>query len=173
MRFAVRNSGAEAVVEGIGPHGCEYMTGGTVVVLGPVGGNFGAGMTGGRAYLYDPSGRHLAALDSASVRAVRLSVALAERPDGQARLAEVLRLLEAHRDAGSARAARLLETAEAGTPNALAADLWLVEPVAVPAVEIVVAGVSGGAAVRAQPDRNPVAPRPMPTPAAPAPTLGP
>ena len=63
MRFAVRNSGAEAVVEGIGPHGCEYMTGGTVVVLGPVGANFGAGMTGGRAYLYDPSGRHTAALD--------------------------------------------------------------------------------------------------------------
>ena len=51
MRFAVRNSGAEAVVEGIGPHGCEYMTGGTVVVLGPIGANFGAGMTGGRAYL--------------------------------------------------------------------------------------------------------------------------
>ena len=69
MRFAVRNSGAEAVVEGIGPHGCEYMTGGTVVVLGPVGANFGAGMTGGRAYLYDPTGRHAAALDDRSVRA--------------------------------------------------------------------------------------------------------
>jgi glutamate synthase domain-containing protein 2/glutamate synthase domain-containing protein 3 len=51
MRFAVRNSGARAVVEGIGAHGCEYMTGGTVVVLGEVGPNFGAGMTGGRAYL--------------------------------------------------------------------------------------------------------------------------
>ena len=50
MRFAVRNSGARAVVEGIGAHGCEYMTGGTVVVLGDVGPNFGAGMTGGRAY---------------------------------------------------------------------------------------------------------------------------
>ena len=51
MRFAVRNSGAVAVVEGIGPHGCEYMTGGVVVVLGPVGANFGAGMTGGTLYL--------------------------------------------------------------------------------------------------------------------------
>ena len=50
-RFAVRNSGAVAVVEGIGDHGCEYMTGGTVVVLGEVGRNFGAGMTGGVAYL--------------------------------------------------------------------------------------------------------------------------
>ncbi|MFQ5612136.1 MAG: glutamate synthase large subunit [Anaerolineae bacterium] len=52
-RFAVRNSGATAVVEGAGDHGCEYMTGGTVVVLGPVGANFGAGMTGGVAYVYD------------------------------------------------------------------------------------------------------------------------
>src|SRR5206468_8261652 len=53
-RFAVRNSGATAVVEGIGGHGCEYMTGGTVVVLGLVGQNLGAGMTGGEAYVYDP-----------------------------------------------------------------------------------------------------------------------
>ncbi len=53
-RFAVRNSGAVAVVEGIGDHGCEYMTGGTVVVLGPTGHNFGAGMSGGIAYVYDP-----------------------------------------------------------------------------------------------------------------------
>lgn len=53
-RFCVRNSAAEAVVEGIGNHGCEYMTGGTVVVLGEVGSNFGAGMSGGIAYVYDP-----------------------------------------------------------------------------------------------------------------------
>ena len=52
-RFAVRNSGATAVVEGVGDHGCEYMTGGTVVVLGETGRNFGAGMTGGQAYIYD------------------------------------------------------------------------------------------------------------------------
>ena len=52
-RFAVRNSGAEAVVEGIGDHGCEYMTGGVVVVLGETGLNFGAGMTGGLAFVYD------------------------------------------------------------------------------------------------------------------------
>jgi glutamate synthase (NADPH/NADH) large chain len=52
-RFAVRNSGALAVVEGVGDHGCEYMTGGTVVVLGQVGVNFGAGMTGGFAYVLD------------------------------------------------------------------------------------------------------------------------
>ncbi|MGZ5819497.1 MAG: glutamate synthase-related protein, partial [Burkholderiaceae bacterium] len=55
-RFAVRNSGAIAVVEGSGDHGCEYMTGGTVVVLGETGRNFAAGMSGGIAYVYDPEG---------------------------------------------------------------------------------------------------------------------
>ena len=54
-RFAVRNSGATAVVEGVGDHGCEYMTGGLVVIIGPTGNNFGAGMSGGIAYVYDPS----------------------------------------------------------------------------------------------------------------------
>jgi glutamate synthase domain-containing protein 3 len=171
----VRNSGAEAVVEGIGPHGCEYMTGGTVVVLGPVGANFGAGMTGGRAYLYDPSGRHHAALDAASVQGVRLSVALAEREDGQARLAEFVRLLEAHREAGSARAARLLSDLLAAGSSALAADIWLVEPVpvAVAAVEPATERPAAPARTTPQPDRNPAVPRPLPTPAAPAPTLGP
>ena len=53
-RFAVRNSGAHAVIEGIGDHGCEYMTGGRVAVLGKIGRNFAAGMSGGVAYLYDP-----------------------------------------------------------------------------------------------------------------------
>lgn len=53
-RFAVRNSGAVAVVEGLGDHGCEYMTGGVVVVLGSTGYNFAAGMSGGVAYVYDP-----------------------------------------------------------------------------------------------------------------------
>jgi len=53
-RFCVRNSGATAVVEGVGDHGCEYMTGGRVVVLGPTGRNFAAGMSGGIAYAYDP-----------------------------------------------------------------------------------------------------------------------
>ncbi len=55
-RFAVRNSGAHAVVEGVGDHGCEYMTGGKVVILGPTGRNFAAGMSGGMAYVYDPRG---------------------------------------------------------------------------------------------------------------------
>ena len=57
VRFAVRNSGAEAVVEGCGANGCEYMTGGAVAILGEVGDNFGAGMTGGMAWIWDPKGR--------------------------------------------------------------------------------------------------------------------
>ena len=129
MRFAVRNSGAEAVVEGIGAHGCEYMTGGTVVVLGPVGANFGAGMTGGRAYLYDPTGRHTAALDVRSVAALRLASAVADRADGPARAGELVALLEAHRKAGSMLAARLLHDAD------LAAHVWLVEPIPAPSPE--------------------------------------
>jgi glutamate synthase domain-containing protein 2/glutamate synthase domain-containing protein 3 len=148
MRFAIRNSGAEAVVEGIGAHGCEYMTGGTVVVLGPVGANFGSGMTGGRAYLYDPTGRLAVALDERSVVAIRLGTALAERPDGQARLIELVRLLEAQRGAGSELADRLLHEAD------LATAFWLVEPIGQPAL-VEVAGP--------QPDRNPTVAVPMST----------
>ena len=158
MRFAIRNSGAEAVVEGVGPHGCEYMTGGAVVVLGPVGQSFGAGMTGGRAYLWDPSGRHVAALHGPSVRAVRLAEAAATREDGGVLVAELQRLLGAHRDAGSALAARLFEIGDA-----VLADVWLVEPV--PAAPVVVAAaapetaakaavVAAAAARDAQPNRN-------------------
>ncbi len=123
MRFAVRNSGAEAVVEGIGPHGCEYMTGGVVVVLGPVGANFGAGMTGGRAYLLDPPGRHAAALHGASVRAVRLAEVAASREDGRERVEEFRRLVDLQREAGSELAAALLAR------RGLEDDVWLVEPI--------------------------------------------
>ena len=66
-RFAVRNSGASVVVEGCGSNGCEYMTGGTVVILGPVGDNFAAGMTGGMAFVYDPEEMKRAGLEPAAV----------------------------------------------------------------------------------------------------------
>jgi len=69
-RFAVRNSGATAVVEGVGDHGCEYMTNGAVVVLGRTGRNFAAGMSGGIAYVFDPTG------DFARVRCNRAGVDL-------------------------------------------------------------------------------------------------
>ena len=70
MRFAVRNSGATAVVEGVGLHACEYMTRGTVLVLGETSGNVGAGMTGGVLYLRSPQSRNL---NTAYVRAEALS----------------------------------------------------------------------------------------------------
>jgi len=66
-RFAVRLSGATAVVEGTGDHGCEYMTGGTVVVLGKTGRNFAAGMSGGVAYVYDEDGQFASRCNTAMV----------------------------------------------------------------------------------------------------------
>ena len=127
MRFAIRNSGAAAVVEGIGAHGCEYMTGGIVVVIGPTGRNFGAGMTGGCAWLYDPDGRVPLRLNAASVRATALA-GLAEgdtaRPDAAAREAELRDLVAAHAAEGSGLAAKLV----AGW-KAERAAFWLVEPI--------------------------------------------
>jgi glutamate synthase (NADPH/NADH) large chain len=100
-RFAVRNSGATAVVEGVGVHGCEYMTGGVVAILGPVGWNFAAGMTGGRAFVYDPEGALKVRLNGETVGVSPVH--------GEA--AELLRaLVEEHgRETGSPRAAELLE----------------------------------------------------------------
>ena len=72
-RFAVRNSGAQVVVEGCGANGCEYMTGGTAVVLGPVGANFGAGMTGGMAFVYDADDSFAKRANAESIAWSRLS----------------------------------------------------------------------------------------------------
>ena len=83
-RFGVRNSGATAVVEGLGDHGCEYMTGGRVVVLGPTGRNFGAGMSGGVAYVYDPHGVFPAKVNREMVQLQQLG------PDDRAWLAATL-----------------------------------------------------------------------------------
>jgi glutamate synthase (NADPH/NADH) large chain len=74
-RFAVRNSGAVAVCEGVGDHGCEYMTGGLVVVLGPTGRNFGAGMSGGVAYVEDADGAFRSRVNPASVELDALTAA--------------------------------------------------------------------------------------------------
>jgi glutamate synthase domain-containing protein 2/glutamate synthase domain-containing protein 3 len=128
MRFAVRNSGAEAVVEGLGPHGCEYMTGGTVVVLGPLGYNFGAGMTGGRAFLLDPRGHHATRIEGRSVTVARLADALQRRDDGHLLVGDLRRLLVDHAAAGSSLADELLQ---AGGP--VPRDIWIVEPVMVAA----------------------------------------
>jgi glutamate synthase (NADPH/NADH) large chain len=99
-RFAVRNSGAHAVVEGVGDHGCEYMTGGKVVILGPTGRNFAAGMSGGIAYVYDPNGAFPAHLNTEMVELEEL--------DGED-LEWLHRMLTKHLDAtDSAPARRIL-----------------------------------------------------------------
>jgi glutamate synthase (NADPH/NADH) large chain/glutamate synthase (ferredoxin) len=100
-RFAVRNSGALAVVEGVGDHGCEYMTGGRVVVLGPTGRNFAAGMSGGVAYVYDETG------DFPTRRCNRTSVSFEEIDEADA--IELRALVAEHEQrTGSTVAARLL-----------------------------------------------------------------
>ncbi|MBA3275041.1 MAG: glutamate synthase subunit alpha, partial [Chloroflexia bacterium] len=99
-RFAVRNSGAVAVVEGVGDHGCEYMTGGQAVILGPTGHNFGAGMTNGTAWVLDANGAFAGRYNAESVAIRRLD-------EGEG--AEVRALVERHVEAtGSAHAASLL-----------------------------------------------------------------
>jgi glutamate synthase (NADPH/NADH) large chain len=100
-RFAVRNSGATAVVEGCGAHGCEYMTGGEAVVLGRVGWNFAAGMTGGVAYVLDETGGLERALNDETVTALPVKGADADR---------LRELVETHeRETGSPLARRLLD----------------------------------------------------------------
>jgi len=99
-RFAVRNSGASAVVEGVGDHGCEYMTGGRVVVLGPTGRNFAAGMSGGIAYVLDEDGTF--------ARRCNMGMVGLETPD-EADAAELRALIEEHaRRTDSPVAARVL-----------------------------------------------------------------
>jgi glutamate synthase (NADPH/NADH) large chain len=100
-RFAVRNSGAEVVIEGCGSNGCEYMTGGTAVILGPIGENFAAGMTGGMAFAWDPDDCLPLRLNPESVISQRM---------GSAHWEGVCRgLIEEHaRETGSRHAERIL-----------------------------------------------------------------
>jgi len=114
-RFAVRNSGATAVIEGTGDHCCEYMTGGTVVVLGPVGRNVGAGMTGGELFLYDRDGSALERLNDELVLA---------RPPDDIELVYLRELIVAHAElTGSAVAAEVLADWEQAMRS-----LWRVAP---------------------------------------------
>jgi len=132
-RFAVRNSGATAVVEGAGDHACEYMTGGTVVILGPVGYNLGAGMTGGQAYVWDPAARLTARLNAALVEA--------ERPDADAEQ-ELRWLVERHLElTGSPRAKALLSDWDTTVEH-----MWHVAPIGRVRRMEAEAGARGGAA---------------------------
>ena len=101
-RFAVRNSGADAVVEGVGDHGCEYMTRGRVAVLGPTGRNFAAGMSGGEAYVFDQTGSFGSLCNTEMVDL--------EPVETETDVAGLRRLLEDHlRYTGSDRATAILE----------------------------------------------------------------
>ncbi|HYL87331.1 MAG TPA: glutamate synthase-related protein [Burkholderiales bacterium] len=117
-RFAVRNSGASAVVEGVGDHGCEYMTGGAVVVLGTTGRNFAAGMSGGIAYVLDADGDFAKRCNTAMVELEPLTAESEQHAKlarefwhhGEADEAIVRRLLENHaRYTGSKRASEILQ----------------------------------------------------------------
>ena len=101
-RFCVRNSGARAVVEGVGDHGCEYMTGGRAVILGPTGRNFAAGMSGGVAYIWDVHGDFASKCNMGTVDL---------DPEGaEEDAAELRELIEQHREyTGSAQAERVLD----------------------------------------------------------------
>jgi len=101
-RFAVRNSGVVAVVEGIGDHGCEYMTGGRVVVLGPTGLNFAAGMSGGVAYVLDVDGGFRSRCNTELVGFDEIT------PDDALELRGIVE--EHHERTGSAVAERVLES---------------------------------------------------------------
>ena len=113
-RFCVRNSGAQAVVEGTGDHGCEYMTGGTVVVLGLTGRNFAAGMSGGIAYVYDADGTFASRCNPAMVTLEKVLPAREQPDDGtrhreQADEHQLRRMIEEHAElTGSARAKEVL-----------------------------------------------------------------
>ncbi|MBT3238465.1 MAG: glutamate synthase large subunit, partial [Rhodospirillaceae bacterium] len=115
-RFAVRNSGATAVVEGVGDHGCEYMTGGCVVVLGSTGRNFAAGMSGGISYVFDEDGQFLKRCNMAQVELERIKdtetvASEDELADMTTHDAQRLRgLIEAHLQyTGSGRAKEILD----------------------------------------------------------------
>ncbi|ACB74182.1 glutamate synthase large subunit [Opitutus terrae] len=109
-RFAVRNSGVNAVVEGVGDHACEYMTGGRVVVLGSTGRNFAAGMSGGVAYVLDESGGF--------AQRVNLAMVGLEKLEAPAEIAEVRALIENHLAyTKSGRAQRVLDLWDAMVPR--------------------------------------------------------
>ncbi len=104
-RFAVRNSGATTVVEGTGDHPCEYMTGGTAVILGKTGVNFGAGMTGGKAFVYDLEGKFYEKVNPELVEALRI-----DTDEWDAEMFELKALLKDYVDkTGSKRATVILE----------------------------------------------------------------
>ena len=109
-RFCVRNSGAYAVVEGVGEHGCEYMTGGRAVIIGPTGKNFAAGMSGGIVYVYDEN--------NCLYRNLNKEMVLMEKVDNKTDCEELKTMLEKHvRYTGSIKAQKILENFKDNLPK--------------------------------------------------------
>jgi glutamate synthase domain-containing protein 2/glutamate synthase domain-containing protein 3 len=122
-RFAVRNSGVSAVIEGVGDHGCEYMTRGTVVILGPTGKNFGAGMTGGVAYILDE--------DSALKRNLNPELVLMEPLTDETDAVLVKELIYKHLERTDSELAKEI----LGDWTAFQQKFWKVRPIHVPSIQ--------------------------------------
>ena len=135
-RFAVRNSGATAVIEGAGDHCCEYMTGGQVVVLGEVGSNFGAGMTGGFSYVLD---ENKSFFDKCNRELINLDRVLNETMDPHRQNLKLL-VTEHYKNTKSIKAKEILEDFERYLPN-----FWLVSPIALSVADLLKATTASAA----------------------------
>ncbi len=146
-RFCVRNSGVKAVVESVGDHGCEYMTGGRVVVLGPTGRNFAAGMSGGIAYVLDTAGNFHTRCNASMVDLERLS-----DPE---EIAEVKDMVSRHADlTGSRRAHEVLAAWDEFTPKFVKVLPKDYKRVLMAMDRVIAAGLSGDEAVMAAFEEN-------------------
>ena len=146
-RFCVRNSGVKAVVEAVGDHGCEYMTGGRVVVLGPTGRNFAAGMSGGIAYILDNEGSFHTNCN--------LDMVDLERLTNANEIAEVKAMVERHAEAtGSARAAEVLAAWDETVPKFIKVLPKDYKRVLQAMDRVIAAGLSGDEAVMAAFEEN-------------------
>jgi glutamate synthase domain-containing protein 2/glutamate synthase domain-containing protein 1/glutamate synthase domain-containing protein 3 len=146
-RFCVRNSGVRTVVEAVGDHGCEYMTGGRVVVLGPTGRNFAAGMSGGIAYIFDNGGTFHTNCNMDMVDLERMTDA--------AEIAELKSMIERHAEAtGSTRAAEVLAAWDETLPKFVKVLPKDYKRVLMAMDRVIAAGLSGDEAVMAAFEEN-------------------
>jgi glutamate synthase (ferredoxin) len=146
-RFCVRNSGVSTVVEAVGDHGCEYMTGGRVVVLGPTGRNFAAGMSGGIAYIFDNDGTFH--------KNCNLDMVDLERLSDANEIAEVKAMVERHAEStGSTRAREVLDTWDKSLPKFVKVLPKDYKRVLMAMDRVIASGLSGDEAVMAAFEEN-------------------
>jgi glutamate synthase domain-containing protein 3 len=146
-RFCVRNSGARTVVEAVGDHGCEYMTGGRVVVLGPTGRNFAAGMSGGIAYILDADGTFHTNCN--------LDMVDLDRVESAEEIAELKSLIERHAElTGSTRAAEILAAWDETLPKFIKVLPKDYKRVLLAMDRVIASGLSGDEAVMAAFEEN-------------------